>query len=103
MKCIIAIELGTNAVRVYAFDLNGHIISSLKGYYPTFHARPHYSEQDPDQVFITMLYVLKNLLNDILHPGKYKIECICFSSSMHSVLAVDKHGNPLGYAITWAD
>ncbi len=103
MECIITIELGTNAVRVYAFDLNGNIIGSLKGYCPTFHSEPDYSEQDPDQIFITMLYVLKNLLNDFVHPQKYKVSCICFSSSMHSVLAVDKRGNPMGYAITWAD
>jgi gluconokinase len=103
MKCIIAIELGTNAVRVYAFDPDGNIISSLKGYYPTFHAEPDYSEQDPDQVFITMLYVLKNLLNDTLHPKRYQVECICFSSSMHSLLAVDKKCSPLGNVIIWSD
>ncbi|MET0466620.1 MAG: gluconokinase [Chitinophagaceae bacterium] len=103
MECIITIELGTNAVRVYAFDLQGNIIGSLKGYCPTFHSEPDYSEQDPDQVFITMLYVLKNLLTEKIHPKKYKVACICFSSSMHSVLAVDKRGNPMGKAITWAD
>ncbi|NCU03080.1 MAG: gluconokinase [Chitinophagaceae bacterium] len=103
MECIITIELGTNAVRVYAFDLNGNIIGSLKGYCPTFHSEPDYSEQDADQIFITMLYVLKNLLNEVLHPKKYKVLCICFSSSMHSVVAVDKRGNPMGHAITWAD
>lgn len=103
MECIITIELGTNAVRVYAFDLNGNIIGSLKGYCPTFHSEPDYSEQDADQIFITMLYVLKNLLNDVLHPKKYKVACICFCSSMHSVLAVDKRGNPMGNAIIWAD
>lgn len=103
MDAIITIELGTNGVRVYAFDLNGNIIGSLQGYYPTFHSEPGYCEQDPDQIFITMLYVLKNLLNDVLHPRKIKVACICFSSSMHSLLAVDKRGNPLGNVITWAD
>ena len=75
----------------------------MKGYYPTFHTEPDYSEQDPEQIFITMLYVLKNLLNEKIHPKKYKVACICFSASMHSVLAVDKNGVPLGNAITWAD
>ncbi|MDP4151014.1 MAG: gluconokinase [Bacteroidota bacterium] len=103
MECIITIELGTNAIRVYAFDLNGITIGSLKGYCPTFHSEPDHSEQDPDQIFITMLYVLKNLLNDVLHPKKYKVLCICFSSSMHSILPVDKTGSPMGNAITWAD
>lgn len=102
-KCIVTVELGTNAVRVFAFDPDGGIIGSLKGYYPTFYPGPDYSEQDPEQIFITMLNVLKNLLNEKIHPEKYEVASICFSASMHSVLAVDKNGNPLGNAITWAD
>jgi gluconokinase len=103
MKCIITIELGTNGVRVFAYDLNGRIIGSMKGYFPTFHTEPDHSEQDPEQIFITTLYVLKNLLNEYIHPKKGTVASICFSASMHSVLAVDKNGNPLGNAITWAD
>jgi gluconokinase len=103
MKCIITIELGTNGIRVFAFDLSGRVIGSMKGYYPTFHTEPDHSEQDPEQIFITTLYVLKNLLNEYIHPKKYKVACICFSAAMHSVLAVDKNGNPLGNAITWSD
>lgn len=101
--CIITIELGTNAVRVLAFDISGNTIGSMKGSYPTFHSQPDYSEQDPEQIFITMLYVLKNLLTEKIHPGKFKVVRICFSASMHSVLAIDKKGVPLGNAITWAD
>ena len=102
-NCIITIELGTNAVRVVAFDLEGNEIGSMKGSYPTFHVQPDASEQDPEQVFITMLYVLKNLLTEKIHPRKYKVVCLCFGASMHSVLAVDKSGVPLGNAMTWAD
>ncbi|THU30769.1 gluconokinase [Niastella caeni] len=103
MKCIITIELGTNGIRMFAYDLNGRVIGSMRGYYPTFHTEPDHSEQDPEQIFITTLYVLKNILNEYIHPKKYKVASICFCASMHSVLAVDKNGNPLGNAITWAD
>ncbi|MBS1662650.1 MAG: gluconokinase [Bacteroidetes bacterium] len=103
MDCIISIELGTNAVRVYAFDLQGGTIGFAKGSYPTFHPSPDYSEQDPEQIFITMLYVLKNLLNEKVHSKNYKVLYICFSASMHSLLAVDKSGAPLTNLITWAD
>lgn len=103
MNCIISIELATNAVKIVAFDLNGKVIGSLKGHYPIFHTEPDYSEQDVEQLFITMLHVLKNLLNEFIHPNKHKVLSICFSASMHSVLATDKNGNPLGNAITWSD
>jgi len=103
MESIITIELGTNAVRVFAFDMHGNVIGSRKGSYPTFHSEPDYSEQDPEQIFITMLYVLKNLLTEEIHPKKYQIHAICFTASMHSLLAIDNHGVPLGNMITWAD
>lgn len=103
MECIITIELGTNAVRVKAFDISGDVFASMKGSYPTFHVEPDYSEQDPEQIFITMLYVLKNLLSEMVYPKNYTVTSICFSASMHSVLPIDKNGVPLGNAITWAD
>jgi gluconokinase len=103
MDCIITIEIGTGAIRVAAFDLNGIMVGSSKGSYPTFHAKPDYSEQDPEQIFITMLYILKNFLNEKIHPKKYEVVSICFSSAMHSVLPIDKNGVPLGNAIAWSD
>jgi len=103
MDCIITIEIGTGAIRVVAFDLKGTILGSSKGSYPTFHAKPDFSEQDPEQIFITMLYILKNFLNDTIHPRKHKVVCLCFSSAMHSVLPIDKNGVPLGNAMVWSD
>jgi gluconokinase len=101
--CIITIDLGTSAVRIFAFEMNGAFIGSMKGSYPTFHKEPDHSEQDPEQIFITVLYVLKNLLNEKIHPGNFTVISICFSAAMHSVLPVDKKGIPLGNAITWSD
>lgn len=101
--CVVTIELGTSAVRVFAFDLSGNLIGSAKGAYPTFHPEPDYSEQDPEQLFITMLYVLKNFFTETVHPKKYKVLYIGFSAAMHSVVAIDKNGVPLGNVITWAD
>ncbi len=101
--CIVTIELGTNAVRVVAFDLNRTVIGSAKGAYPTFHPKPDYTEQDPEQLFITMLYVLKNFLNEKIHAENYRVVNICFSAAMHSVLPIDKNGVPLGNVIIWAD
>lgn len=103
MDCIITIEIGTGSIRVAAFDLNGIMLGSSKGAYPTFHAKPNFSEQDPEQIFITMLYILKNFLNEKIHPGGYNVERICFSSAMHSVLPIDKNGVPLGNAMVWSD
>jgi gluconokinase len=101
--CVITIDLGTSAVRVLGFDLNGNLVGSAKAAYPTFHPKPEYSEQDPEQLFVTMLYLLKNFLNETIYEKNYHVLSICFSAAMHSVLAIDKNGVPLGNVITWAD
>ncbi len=103
MESIITIELGTNAVRVCAFDLNGRVIGMQKGYHPILHPSPDYSEQDADQIFITMLHVLKSLLGDVVYPKKYVVASICFSASMHSLVVADKKGSAMGNAIMWGD
>lgn len=103
MDCVITIEIGTGALRVVAFDLNGVRLGSAKGAYPTVHLIPGHSEQDPEQIFITLMYTLKNFLNEKIHSKKYSVVCICFSSAMHSVIPVDKQGNSLGNAIVWSD
>ncbi len=103
MDCFITIDLGTAAVKVSAITVQGDTIGSYKGSYPTFHTRPDYSEQDPEQIFITMLYTLKNFLNEKIHPAKYKVISVCFSAAMHSVIVTDKYGVPVGNAIVWSD
>jgi gluconokinase len=103
MDCIITIEIGTGAIRVTAFDMDSNLLGSSKGAYPTFHAKPDYSEQDPEQIFITMLYILKNFLNEKIHSKRHNVINICFSSAMHSVLPIDKYGVPIGNAMVWSD
>lgn len=103
MEILITIDIGTTAVRIVAFDFSGNIKVYKKGSYPTFHIQPDFSEQDPEQVYITVLFILKGLLYDLTQDKKNRIKGIVFSSSMHSVLPIDKNGTPLGNAMIWAD
>lgn len=103
MELIVTIDIGTTAVRIIAFDFEGNSKGYRKGSYPTFHSQPDSSEQDPEQVFITVLFMLKSLLNELYADSKNKVVAIVFSSSMHSVLPIDKTGTPLGNAMIWAD
>ncbi|TAF49790.1 MAG: gluconokinase [Runella slithyformis] len=103
MDCIITVDIGTANVKVSAFDLGGKLLGRRKGSYPTFHPQPEHSEQDPEQVFLTVLYVLKNLLNDEVRTHRYRVAMVGFTASMHSVLPVSRQGVPLANAAIWAD
>jgi len=102
MECIITIDIGTTKVKASAFDLSNNLIGTRQGSYPTFHPQPDYSEQDPEQIFLTVLYALKGLINDELSK-KHRPTAIVFGASMHSVLPIDKYGIPLRNAVIWAD
>ena len=96
MECIVTVELGTNAVRVMAFDLKGNVLGSTKGTYPTFHTDPDYSEQDPEQILSQLLYVLKNFLTE--NPSRGYTYFHLFLR-VHAHLLWSQNGVPLGNAI----
>jgi gluconokinase len=102
MDCIITIDIGTTKVKVSAFDESNNLLGGRQGTYPTFHPQPDYSEQDPEQIFLTVLYALKSLINDEL-TKKCRPVALVFGASMHSVLPIDKYGVPLRNAVIWAD
>jgi gluconokinase len=101
--CILTIDIGTSATKIIGFDYLGQELVYRKGAYPTFHPRPDWSEQDPEQIFITIMFLLKGILNDTAFVHKYTVQSIVLSSSMHSVVSLDKNGNSIGNAIIWSD
>lgn len=103
MDCIITIDINTSAVKIAAYDLKGQLIAFRKGSFSILYTQADHSEQDPEHVFITVLFVLKDLINEQILPQNHKILSIVFSAAMHSVLPVDVKGVPLGNAIIWAD
>jgi gluconokinase len=103
MDCIITIDINTSAVKIAAYNLEGKLIAFRKGSFSILYPQADHSEQDPEQVFITVLFVLKDFVREQILTQNHKVLSIVFSAAMHSVLPVDGRGNPLGNAIIWAD
>lgn len=103
MECVITIDIGTSGVKIVAYDMSGNQVAFKKGTYSILYPNANYSEQDPEQVFITVLFVLKDILQEQIFSKNIKVTSLVFSGSMHSVLPVDIKGTPLGNAIIWAD
>lgn len=97
MKHYIGVDIGTTATKTVAFDEMGVVLDSCVGYYEMLHPEDGYNEQDPDAILKAVLQTLHSR-NNANTPA-----FISFSAAMHSVIAVDKAGNPLTNSITWAD
>ncbi|MEM9721502.1 MAG: gluconokinase [Bacteroidota bacterium] len=98
--CLIAVDLGTTAVKVMAVSFEGNILTETQAKYPLDHPRSGIYEQDPDQIFQATLRSLQRILSEL---EQTEVRGISFSSAMHSLIAVDPLGKPLSPSIIWAD
>src|SRR4029077_19968002 len=67
----------------------------------TVNPLPGHQEQAAADIFQAVLKVLKQAIDTI--DDKKTIACISFSAAMHSLMAVNKAGQPLTAVMTWAD
>lgn len=99
MDYFIGIDIGTSSVKVAAFSQTGSFLAKEAKAYPLNSPKPSYQEQDPGLIFQSMLETCKAVIQQM----EGRLIAISFSSAMHSLLALDKQGQPITPLITWAD
>ncbi|MDP4088638.1 MAG: gluconokinase [Bacillota bacterium] len=102
MNYLIGVDIGTTSTKSIAFDLQGNILARRNIGYALISSEPSYSEQDPEEIFKAVVDSIRDVALETGRKG-YDLSGIAFSSAMHSVIAVDKHGKPLTNSIIWAD
>lgn len=98
---VLAIDIGTTSTKALAVLPNGDVLESCQRFYTTHYPKPGYAEQDPQQILEAVKEVVNDTLGNITET--YTLKGICFSSAMHSLMAVAKDGQPLSPLIIWAD
>lgn len=101
-KYTIGIDIGTTNTKAVLYNNNYQVISYHKQSYPTICTEEGMAEQDPNQVFEAVIYVIQQILSEKPHLYN-QIKFISFSSAMHSVIFLDNMNEPLSNNITWAD
>lgn len=99
MRYVLGLDIGTTHCKAVALAADKLLYQAQAGY-PTVQSVPGQSEQDPQKVLDAVLQVLSQSL-DFLKD--HELSAVCVSAAMHSVLAIDAHGEALTYAYTWAD
>jgi len=98
---IIGVDIGTTHVKAVVATTAGEVLHETKEGYPTSNPFPGHQEQNAEDIFQAVLKVLELAVSSI--TDKKSISCISFSAAMHSLMAVDKEGQPLTPLLTWAD
>ncbi len=99
MNYILAIDIGTTSTKVVAFDKTGRLLRKENAPYPTLSQKPHFQEQSPDEIYKSLMAAVAKVIQYFPIPPL----AITFSSAMHSIIAIDKAGNPLTNSIIWSD
>lgn len=101
-KYTIGVDIGTTNTKAVLYNKDYQVISYSRQSYPTICTEEGMAEQDPDQVFEAVIYVIQQILSEKPHLYN-QIKFISFSSAMHSVIFLDNMNKPLSNNITWAD
>ncbi|MEM4465102.1 MAG: FGGY-family carbohydrate kinase [Ignisphaera sp.] len=100
-RYILVHDIGTTGDKAALFDVeNRVIVDSTIVEYPTYHPRPLWAEQKPDDWWNAFIESTKRLLKKV-NPDN--IEAISFSGQMMACLPVSRDGDALDNAIIWMD
>lgn len=98
---VLAIDIGTTSTKVLAVLATGEVLKSHQEFYPTQYPSPGHVEQDVQLIFESVQKGIGEILNNV--SPDFNLVGVCFSCAMHSLLAVDRHGNPCTPVLIWAD
>ena len=101
MSYIIGIDIGTTNTKAVAFTDMGAVLADASSSYTAFTGEEDIYELDPRHLWDAVIEVLLEVLSRT--SDRKGLAGVSFSCAMHSLIAVDRKGELLTRAITWAD
>ncbi|MEM3406914.1 MAG: xylulokinase [Nitrososphaerota archaeon] len=96
---LLGIDIGTTAIRAFAFNTEGKIVGQSKIEINIYHPKPNWAEQDPEELYNATIKAINTLTRDV----KKHVKAIGFCGQLHGLCCLDKNGKPLTNLIPWAD
>lgn len=98
-EIVIGVDMGTTSTVSVAYGIDGRAVASEAVAYPLRQPRPGYAEQDPQEILAAVVKTVA----DVAAGCGGKVRAVSFSSAMHTLIGLDRHGSPLTPVVTWAD
>ncbi len=98
----LGVDLGTGSCKTVVVDQDLQILGFGTGAYPAPDTRSRWQEQPPRSLLDGMLASVQAAL---ANAGPLPGSCagLSLGGALHSLLALDRHGEPLSGVMTWAD
>ncbi|MGB3305941.1 MAG: FGGY family carbohydrate kinase [Thermomicrobiales bacterium] len=97
---VLALDLGTSALKAIAVDPRGQILAVARRSYPTHHPQPGWNEQDVRDWFQAATDAIRELGASL--PDT-RFAAIGITGQMHGTVLLDRQGQPLAPAVIWSD
>ena len=102
MSVYLGIDIGTSGTKTLVIDESGKILAQSTSNYPSYHPKPLWSEQDPEDWWIaTVKTVGRAVKSARVKPTDVK--AIGLSGQMHGSVFLDKYGKVIRRALLWND
>jgi xylulokinase len=102
MSVYLGIDIGTSGTKTLAINAKGKILGQALATYPSYHPKPLWSEQDPEEWWQATVKTVRAVVKQAkLKPGDVK--GIGLSGQMHGSVFLDKGGKVVRRALLWND
>ena len=99
-EAILGIDVGTSSTKAILFDLAGNELTSAAQSYPLLTPQPGWVEQDAEEVWQALIYVLRDIVKQ---SSGCRILSLAIAAQAGSIIPVDLDGDPVYSMITWLD
>ena len=102
MSIFLGIDIGTSGTKTLAINERGKILAAASASHPSYHPRPLWSEQDPEDWWKTTVRTVRA----VVKKGRIKpadVKAIGLSGQMHGSVFLDKRGKVIRRALLWND
>lgn len=93
------VDLGTTALKVGIFDMEGNLVVESRREYSLFFVPPACAEEEPDDWWKTFRRITKGIKNEYIK----NIKGICTGGQAPTLVSLDKEGESVRPALTWMD
>ena len=99
-SALLAVDLGTSAVKVVAFDTSGKLLARRRGETPTNLLGGGRAEHDVDALWTVVTGLISAVVADL--PG-HRVEAVGVASVGEAGVPLDAAGRPVRHAFAWFD
>ena len=102
MSIFLGIDIGTSGTKTLAINEHGKILGEATSLYPSYHPKPLWSEQDPEDWWLATVKTVRAVVKQARLKAA-DVKAIGLSGQMHGSVFLDRQNRVIRKALLWND